>query len=602
MTLNWTNIPSHIFENIFSYCSFNDCKQLSLVCKSWYEEIADTWRSRFAIKCCNIGYEENLEKLYKSKRQYQTISVCHSHVQLANKILTILATRKLLKPSKISHMSFNGVFYTAYTQLDEIVDLLNNHGDNLEILKLSGLTDEKVGGDSDLVLKVLTKVRTLEIKGLLQVSESNLNILYSGFVNLTKLNLNLNRVKCFTKKFHIISNLVLNNKDTLEHLSIELEVDNCPANYYLDTLKYLKNLKSLSLTFSDRSHSNLRVYFLSDLNKLKSLHLIGCYISNEDILKIPKFCNNLEEIKLHLNKEIDEGALRSIGELSTISTVDLLFDSEFPGWLANWFNFCNKNIKTLKLSGCRRFHDYFVSKTLQDRINYAMKNPLCIDNVLKNLVQLENLVVKMSALSLENPSDLSFPKLKTVTLDDCCSATSTHEFFEKFKAPSLISMRTDILGMTDETVHVLLNNFENILDLHLNSEDKLSIKAMKSISAKGLKSVKCQNLSFEMGEELLKNSKSLEFASLKFNIPQMDAEERIKYENEHKDIILTAQSFDHEAAHKYLDILCRLFDPPLVKSTNQGWVVGSQCYRTYTLNGQGIDLDIAMKFNVFLEN
>ncbi|KAL5291632.1 ADAT1 family protein [Megaselia abdita] len=602
MSMNWTNLPSHIFENIFQYSNLSELKNLSLVCKNWYEEIGDSWSEKYTLKCCIFDSEEERTILPKSCRQYPSVSICNNHINSCKSILSILKGRNLRKPCKILKMTINGVFYTANTPLGKVIDILNEYGGNLTTVKLSGLNDEQIDDSCNLILERLPNVRHFELQGLLELSKKNLEVLYGGFEKLRTLKLHLNRLSGFNYKFQSIQNLFLRNMEHLENLIIELEVDNYSSDLYLEPMKHLKHLKNLRITFSDRSHKKLGIDVLKHNKNLNTLHFKCCYISNEDLLKISTYFPELQNLKLCLDNNVEESSLRAIGEIQKLSTVELAFDGKFPNYFENWFNHCNKNFKSLNLIGSRKFHDYFVSKSLKDRVDYAKFNPLCIDNILKNLTQLEHLSITLASLKLENPCNLIFSNLKTLNFEDCNSKDSTHDFFSRLKSPKLTFLKTDILGMTDETVDVVLRNFPKLRDLHLTSEDKLSIRAMTSLNKANLESLFCCNLTIAMGKELLKDSKYLKLAKLKFNLPQMDVEQRLKFEKENKDVFMTVNAFDHKKAHMLLNEICQVFSPPLEKSPDQGWVVGSHCYRTYKLFRIGLNLEVAMKFNHFLDS
>lgn len=600
-TMDWTNLPSHIFQNIFQFCPLSDLKVVSLVCKNWYEEVGDSWSPNFILNCCYFETDKDLQVLAESRRQYQSVGICHCHIHLGKSIISIIKARRLRKQCRVFKIVVDGVFYTTNTPFEKVVDLLNQHGRDITVLEMSGLNDENTDDSLPLVLKKLPNVRHFELKGLLDLRQRNLEVLYDGFENVRTLKLNLNRLSVWNRKLLFIENFLVNNLE-LENLTIELEIENYSAELFLDSVKHLRHLKNLSIIFSDRLHKSLDLNVLKRNKQLETLRFKACYISNSDMMKIPKQFTNLRDVRFYLDKNVDEHSLRAIGGLPHLESMELVFDAKFPSDFENWFGYVNKNLKSLKLVGCKRFYEYVVSKTLKERIDFAKSNPLRIDPILKNLPNLEYLSIQLASLKLDNPEGSAFLKLKTTVFEDCYCQENTTHFFQCFKSPTLTFLKTDMLGMKDETVDIILNNFKKIKYLHLTSEDKLGVGAMQSLNRAKLESVTCYNLSLEMGKELLNGSNNMKKAELKFNIPQMDVQQRIQFEKEHKDIILTANSFDHMKAHQFLTEICQVFDPPLEKSTNQGWLVGSHCYRTYKLLRNGLNIDIAMKYNTFLEN
>lgn len=590
MTLNWTNLPSHLLEKIFKYCSITEFKVLSLVCKNWYDEIAYCWSEDFALKCCHLDSDEKLQNLAKSFRQYQSVEICHLHIDLGERIISTLTSRNLRKPCKLVKITLNRI------PLSKVVDLLNERARDLTAVTLSELNDDRIDVCHD--FKMLNGISHLELKGLLKLSSKNIDALCQGFQNLKTLKLSLTGSNGFSKNIRIIRNLVMKNLETLEDLSVDLEVCTHHSHFCWKPLELLRNLQNLSITLWGRAYQIVYVDFWRHNKNLQTLRLSGCYVSNFDMLKIPKYFGELKSLKLCLGGCVKEACLRAIGELPRLTEIDIIFEDRFPTWFENWFVKCNKNLKTLKLIGCRHFYD---GSSKLDAIQCAQSNPLALDTILENLPKLEHLSIKLSSLKLVNPNNLIFSNLKTLRLEDCACQESVHDFYSKFKSPALNFLKTDMPGMTDATVDVILSNFENLKHLHLMSEDKLDIQAMKSLKEAKLEMVSCYNISFEMGKELLRESKLLKFAELRFNVPQMEAEQRILFKKQYKDMGLTADSFDHMQAYQFLGDICGFFNPPLEKR-NVGWMVASQCYRKYILANKDLNIEVGIRFNPALDN
>lgn len=470
MAMNWTNLPAHVFKNIFKYCSIYDLNASSFVCRSWYEEIADSWSVYFVLKCCYVY--NDLQTLAKSSRQFKNLEICHSHIYYAEKIISTITTRNLRRQCQILKIDIGTKSPGIAVSFEEVVKVLNACR-HLTVVKMTQLFYEDYL-QVDLVLNKMPYVRCLQLHlGNKDLSLKTLDVLCGGFAGVKVLEL-----RGCEQGSSITQNMLLRNLESLEDLRI--------MHYYnlynLDSIKHLKNLKSVSIAFvtgEKLSPPKLNIDLLKSNTKLQTLRLQVCRVSNEDILKIPKYFPHLKNIQLYFDEDVESDSLHAIGGLPDLTSIGLVFGENFPSGFEEFFESCNKNLKSLELTGFQQF----MFKPLQVQVDRARSNPLTIDVILENLTKLEFLSIKISSLKLQNQNNLTFSNLKTFILKGCESQETAHDLFLKLKAPKLKFFDADMLGMSldSRALDVILSNFNNLRRLNLVLDNILSLQEMKSL-------------------------------------------------------------------------------------------------------------------------
>lgn len=558
MTLDWTNLPPQIFEKIFSHFEVRQLKVLSLVCQSWYEEIGDHSKN-FVLKCCIFGRENDFEKLAWSRRQYRSLSLCGSHLKYGKDLITTINSRVLRRKSKVENISIITINRYKRVCFADVVDLLNEHGNNLKSIHLDGVqdTDREL---TDSTIKLMPNIVSLKLEGSLDLSEHSWRIFNASCERLKEIDLKLDfNENRSLQKFDVINNFV-GSKRFLEYLSLKAGWDIVHRTELFDTLRNIRSLKECLLAIIPGRYAKfyqaMSIGFLENNANLAILHLNQCCIASEEVSKIPQYFKNLKEIKLHLDSSISEKSLRGIGEIQSLEVIELSFRREFPAWLDNVFLYCHRNIKslTLNIDTCFPATD--------------PKGSLSLDKVLNNLINLENLSITSTVLRLSKQEPLCFPNLKMLMFKGCACEGSAYDFFKKLRSLSLESLKADIAGMTDETVEVLLNNFENLRNLNLVSRNKFGLQAVQSISNSRVKILSCNNFSPNEALELFKNSKELKSSSIALN----DAE------------------INSNMIEDFLKELSGMFNPPLK--------ISNLASNKYNLKGNGYNIFIG--FNSIL--
>lgn len=241
----------------------------------------------------------------ESSRQYQNVRICDLHIDLGKLIINRVTKRNLRLPCKLLSLEIDGTVL-AKISFREVVDLLNELGRDLTIVKLTGLNDQ-LDDCHDLVLINMKNVRHLELCESMKLSSKSLDVLCNGFHNLKTLKLSI-RLYSVKHEIQVVQTLFQNNAESLENLT---------SHFFCKPIEHLRNLKNITTPFT-ATQKSLEVDVLKSCTKLKSFRIRGSYISNENLLKIPKYFTELSDVKINLARNVDVTSLCAIAELPNL--------------------------------------------------------------------------------------------------------------------------------------------------------------------------------------------------------------------------------------------------------------------------------------------
>ena len=105
--MNWSNVPSHIFDNIFSNSTVRERKVFSLVSRNWYREVAWSWKNYIELKCHRLEQHEDWKSISESERYFENLVFEECAFDKAPcELIKTITNRTVKSLNKVSSLSF----------------------------------------------------------------------------------------------------------------------------------------------------------------------------------------------------------------------------------------------------------------------------------------------------------------------------------------------------------------------------------------------------------------------------------------------------------------------------------------------------------------
>lgn len=544
MTSSWSTIPEKNLHRIFSYCTYHELKNLSLVCKSWHAQLDLYVRDKIWLCADKIMLNSQPHEFLLTKRTFEKLRISNYIVPIEPYIKDTLNPVTQIRDT---HMKFKHLHIDIedYRILPEI---LGSVGFNFTHLTLN-VKDEKSVDESLLreckSFRKLTCVKHLKIIGFSPEFEK----LFKHFKDLKSLEwessqeMNPYRQVMYsaipesmegakTGFTALRKNLVRTLLEASPNIE-ELSLLNITKSFVdLDVLKTLKCLKKFRTNVP-----GLWKQILDNKSPIEFLEIGGSHIRDRNLLLITTNFKQLKTLGIgFMDYAPSENVLKEIWTMPNLRYIH--FDSLK---VAN-SNFISNlpNITTLKLNGIELSVDFIAHcskatpnvtfaemNSIQDGVNFRFFQEMAF-----NWKKLHTLNVRLQTKVKFTERDLRVPLIATPSFENLRNlllqtdfVTVPFQFFKSFKAPNLKRATFDLDAgrpkdeKSNKIVPFILANSPYLEDLKFRSCLNLNHDSIRVIckTLKNLKSltfVECGSLRVGIVRDILKISKGIQYVNI----------------------------------------------------------------------------------------